>query len=90
MVTRGGGRDGEAPLAGPTSASRATATIAGMPNRTFAKFSFFKLDPAWLRRDLGRRAEDKRQLLAAREDFSKGRSLGACSTVGTRFAAVLS
>jgi hypothetical protein len=61
-----------------------------MLNRTFAKFSFFKLDPTWLRRDPGRRAEDRRELLAACEDFAEDRSLGPCSTGGTRPAAVLS
>jgi chlorite dismutase len=54
------------------------------PARTFAKFTFFKLDPAWQRRDAEARAEDKRQFLAACDDFSTDRSLRAYSTVGTR------
>lgn len=53
-------------------------------DRTFAKFTFFKLDPAWQRRDAGLRAEDKREFLAACEDFAIDRSLRAYSTVGTR------
>jgi len=51
---------------------------------TFAKFTFFKLDPAWQRRDPQQRAEDKGEFLAACEDFSEDRSLRAYSTVGTR------
>jgi len=54
------------------------------PDRTFAKFTFFKLDPAWQRRDPEARAEDKREFLAACEDFAQDRSLRAYSTVGTR------
>lgn len=53
-------------------------------DRTFAKFTFFKLDPAWHRRDPRERAEDKREFLAACEDFATDRSLRAYSTVGTR------
>ena len=53
-------------------------------DRTFAKFSFFKIDPAWQRRDPETRAEDKREFLAGCEDFAADRSLRAYSTVGTR------
>jgi chlorite dismutase len=52
--------------------------------RTFAKFTFFKIDPAWQRRPADARAEDKREFLAACEDFATDRSLRAYSTVGTR------
>ncbi|UJA19498.1 chlorite dismutase family protein [Thermoleophilia bacterium SCSIO 60948] len=55
-----------------------------MAERTFAKFTFFKLDPAWQRRDAAERAADKREFLAACEDFGLDRSLRAYSTVGTR------
>jgi chlorite dismutase len=55
-----------------------------MPDRTFAKFSFFKIDPAWRRRDAELRAADKREFLAACEDFGIDRSLRAYSTIGTR------
>ena len=55
-----------------------------MADRTYAKFTFFKLDPAWHRRDPGQRAEDKREFLAACENFAADRSLRAYSTVGTR------
>ena len=55
-----------------------------MPDRTFAKFTFFKVDPAWQRRDAEQRAQDKREFRAACEDFALERSLRAYSTVGTR------
>ena len=58
--------------------------MTGMADRTFAKFTFFKLDPAWQRRDAEARAQDKREFLAACEDFAADRSLRAYSTVGTR------
>ena len=53
-------------------------------DRTFAKFTFFKLDPAWRRREPEQRAQDKREFLAACEDFAQDRSVRAYSTVGTR------
>jgi chlorite dismutase len=65
-------------------AASAAAIIAVVADRTFAKFTFFKLDPAWQRRDPEQRAEDKREFLAACEDFALQRSLRAYSTVGTR------
>ncbi len=55
-----------------------------MADRTFAKFSFFKIDPEWRRRDAEARATDKAEFLAACEDFSLDRSLRAYSTIGTR------
>ncbi|HEX2436509.1 MAG TPA: chlorite dismutase family protein [Solirubrobacterales bacterium] len=55
-----------------------------MADRTFAKFTFFKTDPAWQRRDAEQRAQDKREFRAACEDFALERSLRAYSTVGTR------
>ena len=42
------------------------------------------MDPSWQRRDEEARAEDKREFLAACEDFAQDRSLRAYSTVGTR------
>jgi chlorite dismutase len=53
-------------------------------DRTFVKFTFFKLDPAWRRRSAEERAQDKAEFLAACEDFAEDRSLRAYSTVGTR------
>jgi chlorite dismutase len=53
-------------------------------DRTFAKFTFLKIDPAWQRRDPEQRAQDKREFRAACDDFALERSLRAYSTVGTR------
>src|ERR1700761_6869018 len=76
---------------GPARASEAaarnsdSAIVRAMPaDRTFAKFSFFKVDPAWRRRDADLRAADKQEFLAACEDFGIDRSLRAYSTIGTR------
>src|SRR5919206_484288 len=40
-----------------------------MTDRHFVKYTFLKVDPAWRRLDGGRRARDKREFLAACEDF---------------------
>jgi chlorite dismutase len=77
-------RVGEADAAAGAARQAPTTTIAAMPDRTFAKFTFFKLDPAWQRRDPDARGEDKREFLAACEDFAQDRSLRAYSTIGTR------
>ncbi|MEO7198119.1 MAG: chlorite dismutase family protein [Solirubrobacterales bacterium] len=55
-----------------------------MAERTFIKFTFLKIDPAWQRLEGERRAQDKRELLAACEDYAIDRPLRAYSTVGTR------
>ena len=55
-----------------------------MAERTFIKFTFLKIDPAWQRREGEERAQDKRELLAACEDYATDRPLRAYSTVGTR------
>ncbi|HEX4463509.1 MAG TPA: chlorite dismutase family protein [Solirubrobacterales bacterium] len=55
-----------------------------MADRTFAKFTMFKVDPAWRRLDAEQRASDKQEFLAACEDFALDRSLRAYSTIGTR------
>ncbi|MDQ3573249.1 MAG: chlorite dismutase family protein [Actinomycetota bacterium] len=55
-----------------------------MSERTYAKFTFFKVDGAWSRRGGEARAQDKREFLAACEDFAQDRRLRAYSTVGTR------
>ncbi len=52
--------------------------------RHFVKYTFLKVDPAWRRLDADERAEHKRELIAACEDFSEQRLLRAFSTVGTR------
>jgi chlorite dismutase len=60
------------------------AIVTPMADRTFAKFTMFKIDPAWRRNSAEQRAEDKREFLAACEDFAIDRSLRAYSTIGTR------
>jgi chlorite dismutase len=55
-----------------------------MPERHFVKYTFLKVDPAWRRRDPDERARDKREFLAACEDFASDRLLRAFSLVGTR------
>src|ERR671926_1593356 len=55
-----------------------------MPVRQFVKYPFLKVDPAWRRLDDERRAADKREFLAACENYAEERLLRAFSTVGTR------
>ena len=55
-----------------------------MPERHFVKYTFLKLDPAWRRLDPERRGQDKRELMAACEDFADGHLLQAFSLMGTR------
>ena len=55
-----------------------------MPVRHFVKYTFLKVDPAWRRLDDERRADDKREFIAACEDFADGHLLRAFSLVGTR------
>jgi chlorite dismutase len=64
--------------------SVATINLRLVADRTFVKFTFFKLDPTWRRRSAAERATDKAEFLAACEDFAEDRSLRAYSTVGTR------
>jgi chlorite dismutase len=52
--------------------------------RHFVKYTFIKMDPAWRRLEAERRARDKRELMAACEDFADGHLLQALSLVGTR------
>jgi len=66
-------------------APRAHVSLAReMPERHFVKYTFLKVDPAWRRLDDGERAQHKRELLAACEDFASERLLRAFSLVGTR------
>ena len=55
-----------------------------MSARHFVKYTFLKLDPAWRRRDAAERERDKRELMAACEDFADGHLLQSFSLVGTR------
>jgi chlorite dismutase len=65
-------------------AASAAAYALVVADRTFAKFTFFKVDPEWRRLDDAQRTQDKREFLAACDDFAADRSLRAYSTVGTR------
>jgi chlorite dismutase len=58
--------------------------IEGMPIRHFVKYTFLQIDPAWRRLDRDRREQDKRELLAACENFAEDHLLRAFSLVGTR------
>ena len=65
--------------------TRSPLSILGpVPERHFVKYTFLKVDPAWRRLPDEQRAEDKREFLAACEDFAAERLLRAFSTVGTR------
>jgi chlorite dismutase len=56
-----------------------------VPERHFVKYTFLKVDPAWRRLDAQTRSRDKREFLAACNDWEEsGRLLRAFSTVGTR------
>ena len=55
-----------------------------MRERHFVKYTFLKVDPAWRRQDDGRRAQDKREFIAACEDFGADHLLQSFSLVGTR------
>jgi chlorite dismutase len=68
--------------------SAASAEFVPIHSR-FVKYTFLAVEPAWRRLDPGRRAEDKRELLAACEDFAEDHLLQAFSLVGTRADAEL-
>jgi chlorite dismutase len=55
-----------------------------MAERSFVKFSFFKVDPAWRRLPAPERAEHKREFAAACRDFAEDHFLRTYSLVGTR------
>jgi chlorite dismutase len=55
-----------------------------MPERHFVKYTFLQVDPAWRRLPDAQRASDKREFVAACEDFSEDHLLRAFSLVGTR------
>lgn len=55
-----------------------------MPERTFVKYTFLKVDPAWRRRDAADRAQDKREFAAAVNDFAEDHYVRTYSMVGTR------
>ena len=55
-----------------------------MSARRFVKYTFLKLDPAWRRLDGELREADKREFMAACDDFADGHLLQSFSLVGTR------
>ena len=55
-----------------------------MSERHFVKYTFLKVEPAWRRAASEQRAQDKREFLAACEDFADGHLLQSFSLVGTR------
>jgi chlorite dismutase len=57
-----------------------------VPERHFVKYTFLRVDPAWRRLDEEQRARDKREFIAACEDFAADSQhlLRAFSLVGTR------
>lgn len=55
-----------------------------MNERHFVKYTFLQVEPAWRRLDGEQRAEHKRELMAACEDFAADHLLQAFSLVGTR------
>jgi chlorite dismutase len=60
------------------------AIIVRVSARHFVKYTFLKLDPAWRRLEDERREQDKREFIAACEDFGDGHMLQSFSLVGTR------
>ncbi len=65
-------------------ASGIRKTLWAVPERSFVKFTFFKVRPEWRRRPAGERAQDKRELEAALEEFARDHFLRTYSLVGTR------
>jgi chlorite dismutase len=57
--------------------------------KRFVKYTFLAMDPAWRRLDADERAEHKRELLAACEDFAEDHLLQSFSLVGMRADAEL-
>src|ERR1035441_11047662 len=57
---------------------------AQMPVRHFVKYTFLQVDPAWRRLEADQRANDKREFMAACEDFADGHLLRPFSLVGQR------
>ena len=55
-----------------------------MPDRHFVKYTFLQVDPAWRRLESTSARRDKREFLAACEDFADRHLLRSFSLVGTR------
>jgi chlorite dismutase len=59
-------------------------TLWPVAERNFVKFTFIKVRPEWRRRSADERAEDKREFVAALEEFARDHFLRTYSLVGTR------
>jgi chlorite dismutase len=55
-----------------------------MPVRHFVKYTFLQVDPAWRRLEADIREADKREFIAACENFAEDHLLRSFSLVGTR------
>ena len=55
-----------------------------MSTRHFVKYTFLRVEPAWRRLPGAQREQDKREFMAACEDFADGHLLQSFSLVGTR------
>src|SRR4029077_20656107 len=60
------------------------AIIRRVRARHFVEYPFLQLHHAWRRLDAERRTQDKRELMAACEDFADGHLSQSFSLVGTR------
>src|SRR3954470_290203 len=58
--------------------------LGDVSERHFVKYTFLQVDPAWRRQDAAQRAQDKREFLAAVEDFGADHLVQSFSLVGTR------
>src|SRR3954467_6100730 len=58
--------------------------LGPVSDRHFVKYTFLQVDPAWRRQDSATRAQDKREFLAAVEDFGADHLVQSFSLVGTR------
>ena len=90
----GASRSSSSPAAGRPASPFGAAPPGGCDNQTvsarhFVKYTFLKVDPAWRRLEPSDREQDKRELMAACEDFADGHLLQSFSLVGTRADAEL-
>ena len=69
---------------GPETGLTRGRILGAVSDRHFVKYTFLQVDPAWRRQDSARRAEDKREFLAACEDFGADHLIQSFSLVGTR------
>jgi chlorite dismutase len=75
---------GDEPYAHRTILNEPCVILGIVAQRSFVKFTFVKVDPAWRRLPAPERAEHKREFAAACREFGDDHFLRAYSTVGTR------